>query len=66
MNYSELLAAHDKLEAENEKLMLAMAEISNMCVGEITMNYGLCAQSIGETIYRCTGLTNPQLNDLNV
>jgi hypothetical protein len=54
-----------ELEAENKKLMLAMADISNMCIGDVAMGYGLCAQTIGETIYHCTGLTNPQLNDLD-
>ena len=41
----------------------ALAEISNMCVGDIAMSYKLDAQYIGELIYNATGMTNPELNE---
>ena len=52
-----------ELEAENLKLMAVLSDISNMCIGEIAMNYKLDAQSIGEDIYRATGKTNAELNN---
>ena len=45
----------------HEALIAALAEISAMCVGELAMGYKLDAQSIGELIYRATGMTQPQL-----
>ena len=53
---------HDTLVAQNLALKAALAEISNMCIGEIAMGYKLDAQCIGELIWNATGLTNPELN----
>ena len=43
------------------KLLEALSDISQMCIGEICMNYRLDAQCIGETIYEATGMTSPEL-----
>ncbi len=43
------------------KLLKCLSEIQSMCVGELTMNYKLDAQSIGEMIYKATGKTEPLL-----
>lgn len=47
--------AYKQQLAESQVLI---ADISNMCIGEITMNYKLDAQYIGELIYKVTGMTN--------
>ena len=51
-----------ELEAENEKLIGALTDISNMCIGEIAMGYTLCANTIGQLIFETTGLNNSELN----
>ena len=38
-----------------------LTEISQMCIGEISLNYKLDAQYIGQRIYEVTGLTAPEL-----
>jgi hypothetical protein len=48
---------------ETNELIIALSEISNMCVGEVAMGYKLDACLIGEIIYKATGLTNPQLDE---
>lgn len=53
-----------QLKADKAELLEALTDISNMCIGEISMGYKLDAQSIGESIYKATGLTNPELNNL--
>ncbi len=45
------------------KLTMLVTDISNMCIGDLAMGYKIDAQSIGEDIYRVTGMTNPELND---
>jgi len=45
------------------KLIKALAEIQNMCIGKITMGYSLDEMHIGELIADATGMTNPQLNE---
>ena len=53
----------DRLNEKLEKLLGAMADISNMCIGEIAMGYKLDANAIGETIWGATGMTNQELNE---
>jgi len=47
---------------EEFKYLKALAEIQNMCIGEIAMGYRLDASYIGELIHDVTGMTSPQLN----
>ncbi len=49
------------LEQKLNKCQSVMADISSMCVGELTMNYKLDAMCIGEMIYQATGMTQPEL-----
>ena len=51
-------------DEDNLKLLSALCEISNMCIGDITMGYKLDANHIGELIYEATGKTNSELNAL--
>ena len=44
------------------KAQEALAAISNMCIGEITMGYKMEAEAIGELIYSATGMNNQELN----
>lgn len=44
------------------KYLKVLAEIQNMCIGKITMNYELDEMYIGELIATVTGMTNPQIN----
>ncbi len=53
-----------KYEPNLNELLSALADISNMCIGDLAMGYKLDAQIVGETIYKATGLTNPELNEL--
>ena len=54
----------DEQKARIDKQLSCLAEMSSMCVGELTMGYRLDAQYIGQAIYGCTGKTNPELNDM--
>tara|TARA_R110002049_G_scaffold262961_2_gene439014 strand:+ start:411 stop:734 length:324 start_codon:yes stop_codon:yes gene_type:complete len=47
---------------QNKALMVAITEISNMCIGEIAMDYKLDAACIGDLIYDAIGMTNSELN----
>ena len=46
------------------KLLEVLSEISNMCIGDMAMGYKLDPSTIGEMIYKATGMTNPELNDM--
>lgn len=61
---NKMAIAQAKSAIDNDKLIKVLTEISNMCIGNISMNYSLDAQYIGDMIYEATGLTNPELNDL--
>jgi hypothetical protein len=54
---------HDAITARVDELEAALCEISNMCIGELTMSYRLDANCIGELIWEATGMANPELND---
>lgn len=53
-----------QFQQDKSEFLSTLTEISNMCIGEIAMGYKLDAQYIGELIFKVTGLTNPQLNEL--
>lgn len=59
-----LTEENKQLKQDKAEFLSAMTEISNMCIGEMTMGYKLDAQYIGALIFKATGLTNPQLNEL--
>lgn len=63
-NHDRLVEQIAQLEADKAELVEALTDISNMCIGEIAMGYRLDAQSIVGSIYKATGLTNPELNEL--
>jgi len=48
---------------DESKLYGVLADISNMCIGELAMGYKLDAQAIGEMIYEATGMTTPELSE---
>ena len=52
-----------ELEKERIKLLSCLLDISDGCIGEITMNYRVDAEYIGRKIYAATGMTNPQLTE---
>ena len=52
-----------ELEKERIKLLSCLLDISDECIGEITMNYRVDAEYIGRKIYAATGMTNPQLTE---
>lgn len=47
---------------DNIELLVTLTEISNLCIGDLTMGYKLDAQAIGEMIGKATGMNNPDLN----
>lgn len=51
-----------ELEIERVKLISCLSDISNACIGQITMSYGLDAEGIGQSIYAVTGMTAPEMN----
>lgn len=53
----------DKPNVDKEELLLLLTDISNMCVGKISMGYPLDVEYIGDLIYQATGMTNPELNE---
>jgi len=63
---AELEQQLEEVNANNARLREAFTDISNMCIGEISMNYKLDAQCVGQIIYEATGLTNPELNNLRL
>ena len=54
-----------ELESKNAKMLECLCDISDACIGQLTMSYSLDAQDIGQSIYEATGMTNPELNALN-
>lgn len=60
---NEALSEADTLTARVAKLESVLCEISNMCIGNLTMSYSLNADHIGQSIYEATGMSNPELND---
>ena len=64
MEFDEFFKSMQKKDLmQSKELLEALSEISNMCIGEIAMNYKVDAQAVGELIYKATGLTNAELND---
>jgi predicted nuclease with TOPRIM domain len=51
-----------ELERKNAKMLECLCDISNACIGQITMSYSLDAEDIGQSIYVATGMKNPQMN----
>lgn len=45
----------------HNKLMCALCDIQQMCIGYITIGYILEAETIGQLISAATGLTAPEL-----
>ena len=62
-DYARKDAQIKSLQEANTMMVCCLADISNMCVGDITMGYKLDAANIGEVIYEVTGLDNPALNE---
>ena len=52
-----------ELEIERVKLISCLSDISNACIGQITMSYNLDAEGIGQSIYAATGMTTPEMTD---
>ena len=52
-----------ELEKERIKLLSCLLDISNECIGEITMNYRVDSEYIGGRIQATTGMTRSQLGD---
>ena len=51
-----------ELENKNAKMLECLCDISNACIGQLTMSYSLDSDGIGRSIYESTGMTNPELN----
>lgn len=68
-DFNEIFRTRYQTEpSENDQnlsnLLCVLAEISNMCVGDLAMEgYKLDAQVIGELIYKATNMTNSELNE---
>tara|TARA_R110002153_G_scaffold130436_1_gene279317 strand:- start:558 stop:917 length:360 start_codon:yes stop_codon:yes gene_type:complete len=52
-----------ELENKNAKMLECLCDISDACIGQLTMSYSLDAEGIGNSIYKATGMTNPELNE---
>jgi hypothetical protein len=50
------------LKGEKALMIKCLCRISNACIGKITMSYSMDAETIGQSIYEATGMTNPELN----
>ena len=50
-----------KLMTNNIALLIVLAEIQDMCIGNIAMGYSLDAEYIGSRISQTTGMTKPEL-----
>jgi hypothetical protein len=59
----DLVARLFELEQERDVLFCCLTNISNQCIGEITMAYRLDAEFIGRQIYAATEKTNAELNE---
>ena len=60
---SELSKRIAELEKERIKLLSCLLDISDECIGEITMNYRVDSEYVGGRIQATTGMTNPQLRE---
>jgi hypothetical protein len=58
----QLQAEVEALKSERNLHLDCFSEISNQCIGEVAMNYRLDACSIGQSIYKATGMTSSQLS----
>ena len=54
---------HDQMALRIKELEVALCEISNMCIGNLTMSYSIDPDYVGQLIYQATGMTNPELNE---
>lgn len=63
MSQCELIEVINQGKHKERDLKIALCAISDMCIGEITMNYKLDAEYIGQVIYQATGKSNPDLHD---
>ena len=64
--FSDNIALREELaalRAENDLHHEAFCEISNACIGALTMDYPLDPENTGHAIYVATGLANPELNE---
>jgi hypothetical protein len=61
INEADLTEEIIRQQAEIKKLMAALSDISQMCIGQIAMNIPLDAEYIGQVIYEASGLTSPEL-----
>jgi len=66
-NHSEVSSLADiqrivELENKNAKMLECLCDISDACIGQLTMSYSLDSEGIGQSIYEATGMTNPELN----
>ena len=52
-----------ELEKERIKMLWCFLDISDECIGEITMNYRVDSEYIGGRIQAATGMTHQQLWD---
>lgn len=59
----ELVTNNDVLTSKVAELKSALCEISNMCIGNLTMSYSIDPDYVGNLIYQATGMTNPELNE---
>ena len=53
----------DPMALRIKELEAALCEISNMCIGNLTMSYSIDPDYVGQLIYQATGMTNPELNE---
>ena len=52
-----------ELENKNAKMLECLCDISDACIGQLTMSFSLNAECIGQSICEATGMTNPELNE---
>jgi hypothetical protein len=52
-----------KLRCSEKKILGVLLEVQDLCIGQITMGYGLDAEYIGAKITECTGMTVEELKD---
>ena len=63
VKYVDVMEHIAELEKERIKLLSCLLDISNECIGEITMNYRVDSEFICGRIQATTGMTRSQLGD---
>lgn len=60
-SYEYVRAIEGVINPVPDKLLDCLEQIMQMCIGQVAMNYSLDGETIGQLIYKATGMSAPEL-----